>query len=197
MQCVQAHDALSESHLATHVWHWLSQVATLSLLWMVISSTFVLHVVIHIDDFCNQGGGERGDCLRGNCEPTKQAATGIKNSHLSDRILALLERNWLETRKEWSSQQQNSLPSSPSTNRHHQVSNALVKRKECATGTTSKIEKGQTWFNSKVRSVSRQKRSNVKKVEGTLATAAKVLKIILNITCFSSEVVFGGPTAKP
>ena len=63
-------------------------------------STFVLHFVIHVHDLCNLGGGERGDCLRGNCEPTKQAATGIKNSHLSDRILALLERNWLETRKE-------------------------------------------------------------------------------------------------
>ena len=74
------------------------------------------------------------------------------------------------------------------------MSNALVKSKECSTGTRSKIEKGQKWFNSKVRSVSRQKRSNVKKVEGIIATAAKVLKIILNITCFSSEVVFGGPT---
>ena len=59
-------------------------------------STFVLHVVIHIHDFCNLGGGEGGDCLRGDCrdcQPRKQAATGIKNSHLSDRILALLERN--------------------------------------------------------------------------------------------------------
>ena len=63
-------------------------------------STFVLHVVIHIHDFCNLGGGEGGNCLRGDCQPTKKAATGIKNSHLSDRILALLERNWLETRKE-------------------------------------------------------------------------------------------------
>ena len=64
------------------------------------SSTFVLHVVIHFGDICNLGGGEGGDCLRGDCQPTKQAATGIKNSHLSDRILALLERIWLETRKE-------------------------------------------------------------------------------------------------
>ena len=64
-------------------------------------STFVLHVVIHIHDICNLGGGEGRDCLRGDCQLAKQAATGIKNSpHLSDRILALLERNWLETRKE-------------------------------------------------------------------------------------------------
>ena len=63
-------------------------------------STFVLHVVIHIHDFCNLGGGEGGDCLRGDHQLAKHAATGIKNSHLSDRILALLERNWLETRKE-------------------------------------------------------------------------------------------------
>ena len=64
------------------------------------SSTFAPHVVIHIHDICNLGGGEGGDSLRGDCQPTKQEATGIKNSHLSDRILALLERNWLETRKE-------------------------------------------------------------------------------------------------
>jgi len=46
------------------------------------------------------GGGEGRDCLRGDRQFAKQAATGIKNSHLSDKILALLERNWLETRKE-------------------------------------------------------------------------------------------------
>ena len=34
-------------------------------------STFVLHVVIHIGDICNLGGGEGGDCLRGGCQPTK------------------------------------------------------------------------------------------------------------------------------
>ena len=77
------------------------------------SSTFAPHVVIHIHDICNLGGGEGGDCLRGDCQPTKlflsrhkdcqptkQAAAGIKNSHLSDNILALLEGNWLEARKE-------------------------------------------------------------------------------------------------
>ena len=34
-------------------------------------STFVLHFVIHIGDLCNLGGGEGGDCLRGDCQPTK------------------------------------------------------------------------------------------------------------------------------
>ena len=61
-------------------------------------STFVLPDIIHFGDICNLGGGEGGDCLRG--QLAKQAATGIKNSHLSDRNLDLLERNWLETRKE-------------------------------------------------------------------------------------------------
>ena len=35
-------------------------------------STFVLHFVIHIHDFCNLGGGEGRDCLRGDCQPNKE-----------------------------------------------------------------------------------------------------------------------------
>ena len=40
-------------------------------------STFVLHFVIHVHDLCNLGGGERGDCLRCDRQPTKLEATGI------------------------------------------------------------------------------------------------------------------------